>query len=140
MVTNTSELNRTSKTISGLLKIIGEPARVLILFALANESACVCHLETALQMRQASISQHLMSLRKAGIVCTQREGRHIFYRLDEPGVIPLLSQAALQAGVSPGAIQALSNSPVLGCPCPKCSPTLEAGLVCKKVVDKSVSG
>ena len=40
-----------------------------------------------LGMRQASISQHLMVLRKAGLVTAHRDGRNIFYQLTHPEVV-----------------------------------------------------
>jgi len=38
----------------------------------------------------ASVSQHLQALRKAGLVSARRDGRHIFYRIADDGVISLL--------------------------------------------------
>lgn len=52
--------------ISKLLSLIGQPARIQILLIIGAQEACVCHLEAVLGMRQASISQHLMVLRKTG--------------------------------------------------------------------------
>ena len=81
MTTNISTPVRAEEKISKLLSMIGQPARIQILVILGSEEACVCHLEAVMGMRQASISQHLMLLRKAGLVTTQREGRNIFYHL-----------------------------------------------------------
>ena len=64
-------------------------------------------MEAVLGMRQASISQHLMVLRKAGLVTTQRDGRNIFYRLAYPEVVEILYQAAQLAGIQPEALQRL---------------------------------
>jgi len=56
-----------SEKISTPLTAIASPQRIAILIAIGTGEACVCHLETALGSRQAYISQHLMSLRKADI-------------------------------------------------------------------------
>ena len=115
------------------LALIGQPARIQILFALEGGEACVCHLEAVLGMRQASISQHLMLLRDAGLVETRREGRNIFYRITRPELVEILRQAAALAGLDPAALANLPRSPVAGCPCPACNPGLDPDLSCKTV-------
>lgn len=105
--------------------------RIQILAIIGNEPACVCHLEAVLGLRQASISQHLMVLRKANLVTAQREGRNIFYRLVQPGVLQVIEQAAVFGGMTPGALSALAVRPVAGCPCPQCNPGIDPELSCK---------
>ncbi len=83
-------------------------------------------------MRQASISQHLMVLRKAGLVTAHRDGRNIFYHLADIEVADVLERAARLAGVNPGAFQALLVKPVPGCPCPQCNPEMDPALTCRK--------
>lgn len=119
--------------IARLFSLIGQPARIRILLVIASEEACVCHLEAVLGMRQASISQHLMALRKAGMVATNRIGRNIFYRLVRPEVLAVLGQAAQLAGIAPDALSALARRPVAGCPCPQCNPDLDPDLTCQNL-------
>ena len=128
---NISPASSPETQISHLFAIIGQPVRIQILAIIGNEPACVCHLEAVLGLRQASISQHLMVLRKASLVTTQREGRNIFYRLVQPGVLQVIEQAAVFAGMSPGALSALAVRPVAGCPCPQCNPGTNPELSCK---------
>jgi len=139
VATNTSPTGLPVGNISKLLALIGQPARVQILLVIGGQEACVCHLETVLGMRQASISQHLMALRKAGLVEPIREGRNIFYRLLHPEVTALLDQAARLAGVSPGAMQRLPARPVPGCPCPQCNPGMDPDQSCRKVHSRRAS-
>lgn len=115
------------------LALIGQPARIQILFALEQSEACVCHLEAVLGMRQASISQHLMLLRDAGLVETRRERRNIFYRITRPELVEILRQAAALAGLDPAALANLPPGPVAGCPCPVCNPGLDPDLSCKTI-------
>ena len=131
MTANIFPSNFPETQISHLFSIIGQPVRIQILAIIGNEPACVCHLEAVLGLRQASISQHLMVLRKASLVTTQREGRNIFYRLVQPGVLQVIEQAAVFAGMSPGALSALAVRPVAGCPCPQCNPGIDPELSCK---------
>lgn len=122
--------------ISRLLALIGQPARIQILFVISAREACVCHLEALLGMRQASISQHLMALRKANLVTPCREGRNIFYRLEQPEVVSVLQQAAQLAGISSDALQRLSRRPVEGCPCPQCNPGMDPAQSCANLYPK----
>jgi DNA-binding transcriptional ArsR family regulator len=103
------------KEISELLQLIGQPARLQILLAIGKGEPCVCHLETVLGWRQAYLSQHLMALRKAGIVCDRRDGRNIHYRLDNPDLLDLIQRTAELKGLS---LPQLSPSPA--CNCPNC--------------------
>lgn len=133
VTTNISILDHPEEKISKLLSLIGQPARIQILLLLSKQEACVCHLEAALGMRQASISQHLMALRKAELVTTKREGRNIFYQLTSPEVVQILEQAAQMVGITRDMLQNRSTSPVPGCPCPQCNPGIDPDLSCQKL-------
>jgi DNA-binding transcriptional ArsR family regulator len=119
--------------ISKLLGLIGQPARIQILLVIGAQEACVCHLEAALGMRQASISQHLMALRKAGLVIPNRSGRNIYYRLTEPEVIDVLQHAARLVGMPAETLQVLSLRPIENCPCPQCNPEQDPNLSCQNL-------
>jgi DNA-binding transcriptional ArsR family regulator len=119
--------------ISKLLALIGQPARIQILLTIGDQEACVCHLEAALGMRQASISQHLMVLRKAGLVTSQRDGRNIFYRLVHPEVLEVLAQAARLTGSDPEILHSLAVRPIQNCPCPHCNPGIDPKLTCQNI-------
>jgi ArsR family transcriptional regulator len=121
-----------SEKISRIIALIGAPARTEILLIIAGQEACVCHLEAVTGMRQASISQHLMVLRKAGLVTHRRIGRNIFYGLARPEVVQVLQQAAAIAGITPDGLQMLTRRPVEGCNCPQCCPDLDPQQTCKK--------
>ncbi len=136
MKTNILTCERPEENISRLLALIGQPVRVQILFIIAAEEACVCHLEAALGLRQASISQHLMVLRKAGLVTTHRDGRNIFYRLAQPQVVDLLQKAAQLIQANTLALQALAVRPLPDCVCPQCNPDMDPQLACYLAVSK----
>jgi DNA-binding transcriptional ArsR family regulator len=55
-------------------KALAHPVRLQILDMLRRGEACVCHMETALDKRQAYISQQLMVLRDAGLVDARKDG------------------------------------------------------------------
>ncbi len=133
MTVNVSIKSQPEEQISKFLSLIGQPARIQILLTIGEQEACVCHLEAALGIRQASISQHLMVLRKAGLVTPHRDGRNIFYRLSRPEVIDILRQAARLSGIDPAVLEALTVRPVPGCPCPDCSPEMDPQRTCQNI-------
>lgn len=104
--------------ISDLLASIGNPVRVQILLAIGNGEACVCHLESLLELRQAYISQQLMTLRKKKIITSRREGKYIYYRLVNPEVLSVIQAAGETVGIPKDALDIQEHS---NCECPKCS-------------------
>ncbi len=108
--------------IASLLETISPLTRLQILLAIGTGEACVCHLEAALGLRQAYISQHLMALRKADILLDRREGRYIFYRLKDTALLDLVAASAALSGISPEEVSALINKKSLSCDCPQCAP------------------
>lgn len=113
METNISNAEK----LASLFQAIGQPARLQILLAIGESESCVCHLEATFDWRQAYLSQHLMALRKAGLLLERREGRYIFYRLSNPGLLEMLQQMAQLWHI------ALPETPqAVDCGCPNCSP------------------
>jgi DNA-binding transcriptional ArsR family regulator len=136
VTTNILIADHPEEQISKLLFLIGQPTRIQILLVLGAQEACVCHLEAVLGVRQASISQHLMVLRKAGLVTSHRDGRNVFYHLTHPEVIDVLQQVAQLTGSIPEAFRTLTVRPVPGCLCPQCNPGLDPLLTCQKIKGK----
>jgi len=103
--------------ISSLLTSIGNPVRVQILLAIGTGEACVCHLESLLELRQAYISQQLMILRKQKIINSRREGKYVYYQIVKPEIMGIIRMAAAATEIPENAfaIQEQSN-----CECPKC--------------------
>jgi DNA-binding transcriptional ArsR family regulator len=91
---NISNNTPTNEELAKVFALLGQPARLNIVLVIGSEHACVCHLEAVLGLRQAYISQQLMLLRAAGLVKTERSGRHIFYKLTDLRWLELIRQAA----------------------------------------------
>ena len=104
--------------ISDLLTSISNPVRVQILLAIGTGEACVCHLESLLGLRQAYISQQLMTLRKKKVITSRREGKYIYYRLVEPKVLDIVRVAGQIAGITEGTLTIQDHS---NCECPRCN-------------------
>lgn len=125
-------LEREGK-ISELFDLFSQPARIEILLIIQEQPACVCHLVAALGLRQASISQHLMILRKAGWVTTRRDSRNIYYSLSDQRLIDLIEKAADLLGLSKSDIHMIARRPLDNCPCPQCHPELPPQYSCKSL-------
>ena len=95
---------------------MGSTPRLQILLAIGEADPCVCHLEATFHWRQAYLSQHLMALRKAGILVASRDGRNMHYRLSDPRLLDLIRQAAELQGVD-----LPEMAPSLTCSCPSCN-------------------
>lgn len=77
-----------------IFKLIGDPTRMRIISLLAHqEELCVNCIAEGLGMTQSAISHQLRLLREAGLVKFVKEGKEVFYSLDDEHVITLYAQA-----------------------------------------------
>jgi ArsR family transcriptional regulator len=76
--------------LSEIFKILGDPTRVKILYALAREELCVCDIAALLGMSLPAISHHLRLLRNLRLVKHRKVGRIVYYSLDDDHVKELL--------------------------------------------------
>lgn len=69
---------------------VGDPKRVMILYALAERSKYVSELADELRMPQPTVSRHLKVLNDRGMVSAAREGTTVFYTLSDRRIIQAL--------------------------------------------------
>src|SRR6478609_763991 len=69
-----------------LLRALAAPIRLAIIDLLGDTERCVHELVDALGAPQPLVSQHLKTLRAAGLVATRRRGREMVYRLADEHV------------------------------------------------------
>lgn len=74
----------------GLLKVLANPDRLLLLCHLSQGELCVGELEKVTGVRQPTLSQQLGVLRGEKIVTTRRDGKQIFYRLGSEEAIAVM--------------------------------------------------
>lgn len=72
-----------------LFKLIGDPTRCKILFALDQKEMCVCDLANVLNMTKSSVSHQLSILKKHKIVRFHRVGKEVYYALDDEHIVKL---------------------------------------------------
>lgn len=77
--------------LAACFRLLGDPKRVRILYALLEAGElCVCDMAAATEVPETTVSQAMRLLRTAGIVRNRRDGRMIYYRLDDAHVRLLL--------------------------------------------------
>lgn len=70
---------------------LGDPARLRIAAALEGGELCVCDLAAVVGLSESATSHQLRWLRSLGVVRPRREGRRVYYALDDPHVEQLLA-------------------------------------------------
>ena len=75
-----------------LFKVFGDSTRIKILWALYESELCVCDLAFLLNMTQSAISHQLRLLKQAKLVKNRREGKNVFYSLDDEHVKRIFDQ------------------------------------------------
>ncbi|MDV3295805.1 MAG: metalloregulator ArsR/SmtB family transcription factor [Brachybacterium paraconglomeratum] len=71
-------------------KVLGDPTRVRLAWALAQEELCVCDLAYLTGMSQSAVSHSLRALRQLRLVTYRKAGKIAYYRLDDAHVAALL--------------------------------------------------
>ena len=67
-----------------VLRAIAHPVRLELLAHIAARGPlCACHLERLVGCTQPQISKHIAVLRRAGVVDSRRDGRWVFYSVNE---------------------------------------------------------
>lgn len=79
--------------LSNLFKVISDPTRIKILFALEKQELCVCDISVILDMTQSAISHQLKTLKMAELVTFRKEGKTVFYKLADEHVQRLFRQS-----------------------------------------------
>lgn len=79
--------------------MLGDPLRMQIVGLLAREQLCTCHIVAETGARQTNVSNHLRTLREAGLVEAEPAGRYTYYRLVPEALDALAGRlAALASG------------------------------------------
>jgi ArsR family transcriptional regulator len=74
-------------------KVMGDTTRLRILIALEKNEFCVSDLSCMLNMTQSAISHQLKALKNAKLIKSRRDGRIIYYSLDDDHIKDILAQS-----------------------------------------------
>lgn len=75
------QLRKAAGDACGLLRVLANPDRLLLLCQMTQGEFCVSELEEITGIRQPTLSQQLTVLRDENMVTTRREGKQIFYTI-----------------------------------------------------------
>jgi ArsR family transcriptional regulator, lead/cadmium/zinc/bismuth-responsive transcriptional repressor len=78
-----------------LFRIFGDPSRLRIIHILMHQELCVADLSALLNMQQPAVSQQLKLLRLSRLVKNRKEGKTVYYSLDDDHVSKLFKLALL---------------------------------------------
>ncbi len=81
----------TATQLAELFRTLGDGARILILAALAEREHNVSDLAKAAHLSESAASHHLRHLRQTRLVRARKEGRYVFYSLDDEHVEQLVA-------------------------------------------------
>lgn len=84
-------LRSSAEEASRLMKVLSNPARLLLLCQLAGGEQRVGELEAMVGIVQPTLSQQLGVLRDEGLVSTRREGKNIYYQIDSPQALAVMN-------------------------------------------------
>ena len=79
--------------VSELFKVFGDSTRARIICALNIEEMCVCDLSALLNMTQSAISHQLRLLKVSRIVKSRKQGRVVYYSLDDSHIGQIFAMA-----------------------------------------------
>ncbi len=77
--------------LADLFKLFSDSTRISILWALSESELCVCDLCALLKMKQPAVSHQLKNLKQARVVKARRDGKVIYYSLDDDHIRLLLN-------------------------------------------------
>lgn len=81
-----------AQSIAETFKILGDPTRVKILHALSKRELCVCDISAVIDIGPSAVSHQLRLLRGARLVKHRKQGKMVWYSLDDEHIALLLGQ------------------------------------------------
>ena len=79
--------------LSDIFQIMSDANRLTILHCLAEGEVCVCDLSAVLGLSLSAVSHHLRLLRAMRLVTSRREGRNVYYSLDDEHITKVMRMA-----------------------------------------------
>jgi len=93
--------NSATEDLCQTFKVLGDPSRLKILWALEYQEMCVCDLAVLLGITESAVSHQLRLLRTLRLVKNRRDGTILYYRLADEHVSQLV-RIALEHIQEPG--------------------------------------
>lgn len=82
----------TAAHVAELFRAFSDTSRVLILSAIIEQERGVTALAQIVGISESAVSHHLRGLRQMHLVQSRRDGKEVFYRLEDPHIVALFQQ------------------------------------------------
>jgi len=79
--------------LSELFKALADETRIKILYLLSQQELCVCDLAFLMEMSMPAVSHHLRLLKALRLARSRKDGKLVFYSLEDNHVLALIEQA-----------------------------------------------
>jgi len=79
--------------LSETFKTLSDPTRLRIVLALSKQELCVCDIAAVLNMSVSAISHQLRLLKNSRIVKFRKQGKMVFYELDDQHINRLIQDS-----------------------------------------------
>ena len=89
-ILETLPVEEETQDLAEFFKVFGDPGRLRLLFTLRQGEFCVHDLSRLAGMNQTAVSHQLKTLRQARLVKYRKEGKHVFYSLDDNHIKEIL--------------------------------------------------
>jgi ArsR family transcriptional regulator, lead/cadmium/zinc/bismuth-responsive transcriptional repressor len=90
---NPSSLDEhTAALVAELFRLFSDTSRVRILYALTTREMNVGTLAQVVGISESAVSHHMRGLRQMGLVTARREGKEVYYRIEDEHIIALFNQ------------------------------------------------
>ncbi len=86
-----TSMRDSAELVVGVLKSLANTDRLLILCHLAQQELNVSQIEQITDIKQPTLSQQLMMLRKSDVVTTRRDGKQIYYSIKDANLVEVLN-------------------------------------------------
>ncbi|MDR2071753.1 MAG: metalloregulator ArsR/SmtB family transcription factor [Treponema sp.] len=87
--------DETLLNLADMFKVFSDSTRVRILCALQHSEMCVCDIAALLGMTKSAISHQLRSLRQTRLVKYRKDGKVVYYSLDDEHVGSIFAQGLI---------------------------------------------
>jgi ArsR family transcriptional regulator len=116
-------INTPNTIMAEVFNALAHHSRLEILDILREGEACVCHIQTMLNQRQAYVSQHLNVLRHAGLVSSRKDGLRVYYQVSDAQLFAIIDEmkSFLQSTGEWQLVDAENKKPRQPCTCPQCT-------------------
>lgn len=84
--------DREASDLAETFRVLGDPTRVRIVDAISRGELCVCDIAAVVGQSESAVSHQLRLLRGMRLVRSRRQGRMVYYALDDQHILDLFEQ------------------------------------------------